>query len=127
MRAFFVPRKIYLILRSPGGRQPGRASRRTHIAVAAPGNCPSPLAAQPVQQAQEVALLRLAEALQGLARNARPEDHQLAGQLVAVLGELHQAARSEERRVGKECFSTCRCRWKPYHSKKKEERIKTVE
>src|SRR3546814_14918250 len=27
-------------------------------------------------------------------------------------------ARSEERRVGKECVSTCRSRWSPYHSKK---------
>src|SRR3546814_12881776 len=25
------------------------------------------------------------------------------------------AARSEERRVGKECVSTCRSRWAPYH------------
>src|SRR3546814_17982535 len=29
------------------------------------------------------------------------------------------AARSEERRVGTECVSTCRSRWSPYHSKKK--------
>src|SRR3546814_16930916 len=27
-------------------------------------------------------------------------------------------ARSEERRVGKECVSTCRSRWSPYHKKK---------
>src|SRR3546814_13363849 len=27
--------------------------------------------------------------------------------------------RSEERRVGKECVSTCRSRWWPYHSKEK--------
>src|SRR3546814_12439463 len=27
--------------------------------------------------------------------------------------------RSEERRVGKECVSTCRSRWSPYHSQKK--------
>src|SRR3546814_18809940 len=27
---------------------------------------------------------------------------------------LHQAARSEERRVGKECVRTCRSRWSPY-------------
>src|SRR3546814_20647159 len=27
--------------------------------------------------------------------------------------------RSEERRVGKECVSTCRSRWSPYHKKKK--------
>src|SRR3546814_5735816 len=26
-----------------------------------------------------------------------------------------QMARSEERRVGKECVSTCRSRWSPYH------------
>src|SRR3546814_11367889 len=30
--------------------------------------------------------------------------------LVAVVG-----LRSEERRVGKECVSTCRSRWSPYH------------
>src|SRR3546814_16602239 len=29
------------------------------------------------------------------------------------------AARSEERRVGNECVSTCRSRWSPYHYKKK--------
>ena len=36
------------------------------------------------------------------------------------LGELAVAmpvtgSRSEERRVGKECVSTCRSRWSPYH------------
>src|SRR3546814_15021960 len=29
-----------------------------------------------------------------------------------------QGSRSEERRVGKECVSTCRSRWSPYHEKK---------
>src|SRR3546814_14474502 len=29
--------------------------------------------------------------------------------------------RSEERRVGKECVSTCRSRWSPYHYKNKEQ------
>src|SRR3546814_2406803 len=29
--------------------------------------------------------------------------------------ELRQRRRSEERRVGKECVSTCRSRWSPYH------------
>src|SRR3546814_20230330 len=33
-------------------------------------------------------------------------------------------ARSEERRVGKECVSTCRYRWSPDHSKKKENKRK---
>src|SRR3546814_18046668 len=29
--------------------------------------------------------------------------------------EFEDATRSEERRVGKECVSTCRSRWSPYH------------
>src|SRR3546814_16315952 len=32
--------------------------------------------------------------------------------------------RSEERRVGKECVSTCRSRWSPYHYKKKAKELK---
>src|SRR3546814_14592214 len=34
------------------------------------------------------------------------------GQLVEALAS---SDRSEERRVGKECVSTCRSRWSPYH------------
>src|SRR3546814_12802002 len=34
------------------------------------------------------------------------------------LGEIaYPIHRSEERRVGNECVSTCRSRWSPYHSK----------
>src|SRR3546814_1492537 len=29
--------------------------------------------------------------------------------------DLEEPLRSEERRVGKECVSTCRSRWSPYH------------
>ena len=29
--------------------------------------------------------------------------------------ENYRCTRSEERRVGKECVSTCRSRWSPYH------------
>src|SRR3546814_4957736 len=29
--------------------------------------------------------------------------------------EKRRSVRSEERRVGKECVSTCRSRWSPYH------------
>src|SRR3546814_14730109 len=32
-----------------------------------------------------------------------------------------EAKRSEERRVGKECVSTGRSRWSPYHEKKKKQ------
>src|SRR3546814_11499637 len=34
--------------------------------------------------------------------------------------------RSEERRVGKECVSTSRSRWSPYHSKKKQNNSHTI-
>src|SRR3546814_12690048 len=33
------------------------------------------------------------------------------------------AQRSEERRVGKECVSTCRSRWSPYHYTKNKKRL----
>src|SRR3546814_14284809 len=33
----------------------------------------------------------------------------------AVTGNYSAKSRSEERRVGKECVSTCRSRWSPYH------------
>src|SRR3546814_20750239 len=32
-----------------------------------------------------------------------------------ALAQLLELGRSEERRVGKECVSTCRSRWSPYH------------
>src|SRR3546814_11146915 len=32
-----------------------------------------------------------------------------------ILGFTSPSARSEERRVGNECVSTCRSRWLPYH------------
>src|SRR3546814_3989144 len=35
--------------------------------------------------------------------------------LSAELDMDYVAVRSEERRVGKECVSTCRSRWSPYH------------
>ena len=39
-----------------------------------------------------------------------------AGPVVLVYGtEFADAARSEERRVGKECPQLCRSRWSPYH------------
>src|SRR3546814_14278514 len=42
----------------------------------------------------------------------------VAGKMAEVLGAeklLMMTNRSEERRVGKECVSTCRSRWSPYH------------
>src|SRR3546814_14799804 len=50
----------------------------------------------------------------------RLEDMVRADDVVARLGgDEFIVLRSEERRVGKECVSTCRSRWAPYHYKKK--------
>src|SRR3546814_19353424 len=40
---------------------------------------------------------------------------QQGGQRRYVFAREQVPARSEERRVGKECVSTCRSRWSPYH------------
>src|SRR3546814_16852243 len=37
----------------------------------------------------------------------------------SALEKRRLRARSEERRVGKECVSTCRSRWSPYHHTQK--------
>src|SRR3546814_13123126 len=39
--------------------------------------------------------------------------------LLTVQSLVLEWSRSYERRVGKECVSTCRSRWSPYHEKKK--------
>src|SRR3546814_19674920 len=39
----------------------------------------------------------------------------LRGDTQHMLGMMKELARSEERRVGKECVSTCRSRWSPYN------------
>src|SRR3546814_11817466 len=53
-----------------------------------------------------VRILDQAEAAGLLERRASAEDRRV--NTVHIL-------RSEERRVGKECVSTCRSRWSPYH------------
>src|SRR3546814_14547941 len=62
------------------------------------------LAAQLQPDADELAGRRLFDHLAGLDR---------AGE-VHLVGQP-RPDRSEERRVGKECVSTCRSRWSPYH------------
>src|SRR3546814_7239389 len=39
--------------------------------------------------------------------------HEFASRVAVI--EQRPGLRSEERRVGKECVSTCRSRWSPYH------------
>ena len=49
-------------------------------------------------------------------RQATKDAARLAGlNVLRLLNEPTAAARSEERRVGKECVTTCRSRWSPYH------------
>src|SRR3546814_3436282 len=43
------------------------------------------------------------------------EAHAATDDQHAIVAQRGQRARSEERRVGKECVSTCRSRWSPYH------------
>src|SRR3546814_14723793 len=43
----------------------------------------------------------------------------LDAMLDAAVRRIDEAYRSEERRVGKVCVSTCRYRWTPAHNKKK--------
>src|SRR3546814_15048117 len=47
-----------------------------------------------------------------------PESVKLPPGIAFIMNALNLWSRSEERRVGKECVSTCRSRWSPYHKKK---------
>src|SRR3546814_13478434 len=55
-----------------------------------------------------------ATALLGFAAR-RAQRCQVPGVREQVLVATDAQQRSEERRVGKECVSTCRSRWSPYH------------
>src|SRR3546814_12577201 len=50
------------------------------------------------------------------AGRGQPEQMTVVPVPETAMGKQHRAiSRSEERRVGKECVSTCRSRWSPYH------------
>src|SRR3546814_13739057 len=53
-------------------------------------------------------------------KGARRVDLDRCADGVGVHVRSQRLLRSEERRVGKECVSTCRSRWSPYHQKKKQ-------
>src|SRR3546814_14263879 len=64
-------------------------------------------------------VLILFVAAEWIMRLFGPEFSQGANLLrILAVGQFINAVRSEERRVGKECVSTCRSRWSPYHYKK---------
>src|SRR3546814_12125671 len=49
------------------------------------------------------------------ANAANPQAASEADDMNDVANDVDDSLRSEERRVGNECFSTCRSRWSPYH------------
>src|SRR3546814_4221539 len=69
----------------------------------------------PVESVDSISFVRALE----LASSASPELAAARRELAASRALISQAGarpnRSEERRVGKECVSTCRSRWSPYH------------
>src|SRR3546814_8338481 len=71
--------------------------------------CSSDLLASPDMQGSVVSLW--------LAAVDRATGAVIPEPLLLFTGELDllSTGRSEERRVGKECVSTCRSRWSPYH------------
>src|SRR3546814_14413599 len=88
-----------------GNRQPGFAAAK-----------------QARKQFTEMLIDRIESALQQLACFAVDLAYGIfqgfdGGAQVLILGiqEALAFARSEERRVGTECVSTCRSRWSPYH------------
>src|SRR3546814_11631014 len=67
----------------------------------------------------DAALLQQRAAALGLPLRLTPFDPALPSP-ASIPGELRLLpVRSEERRVGKECVSTCRSRWSPYPKQKK--------
>src|SRR3546814_20230040 len=82
------------------------------------------LAARPVDREEEAVLRRMVQHLDGFSVDLLlGEDDRLGRGIVPRLGRRllimpfigAGRGRSEERRVGKECVSTCRSRWSPYH------------
>src|SRR3546814_12584902 len=94
-----------------------------------------------LRQAQAGALQPVGEALTPLPKACRlrldhrrridrievdaPFSHGIADEPVHFRRADEPHLRSEERRVGKECVSTCRSRWSPDHSQKNKEKSKT--
>src|SRR3546814_1328928 len=68
-----------------------------------------------------ISQLHLMEELKKIRRVVTKADASAPHEVLLVIdgntgqNALAQVRRSEERRVGKECVSTCRSRWSPYH------------
>src|SRR3546814_10222665 len=90
------------------------SSRRRHTRcalVTGVQTCALPISG-PCDPGPSLAARRGTHALQGSPPGAGMGDDGFEG---AVPQVPDAGDRSEERRVGKECVSTCRSRWSPYH------------
>src|SRR3546814_10582564 len=69
-------------------------------------------------QLQDAVPMTLGQEFEAFAINIK-EDVARGDEIVKLFREINlggtAVGRSEERRVGKECVSTCRSRWSPYH------------
>src|SRR3546814_14510752 len=65
-------------------------------------------------QLQQAAVLLGPRQLVDPVAHAFPDRQRVQVQAAGLAGVVSED-RSEERRVGKECVSTCRSRWTPYH------------
>ena len=92
-----IKRREWLARLAAGGAGLLLPARRT-AAAPRPGPQAAPAAA-PTPEACPLAL----------------KDFQPRSMLHVAEHKVERARRSEERRVGKECFVPCRSRWSPYH------------
>src|SRR3546814_1305715 len=79
--------------------------------------CSSDLAHGVLAQGLSVECLRQDEVSKYQEREQAPDPPQSPpeGNACSQYGHRQSGCRSEERRVGKECVSTCRSRWSTYH------------
>src|SRR3546814_11564785 len=82
-------------------------------------NAGSSPAVQTRQQQQTLDQSDFLELMTAQLKNQDPfspvDNTQMVAQMAQFSSVAGIAERSEERRVGKECVSTCRSRWSPYH------------
>src|SRR3546814_6117289 len=96
---------LVLPLHARGGRLDG-----LHAVVVA--GAAADVAFQPFAELALVGIRVLLQQVDGRLHPARGAEAALQAVVLAE-GRLHGVPRSEERRVGKECVSTCRSRWSP--------------
>src|SRR3546814_4403166 len=99
------------------------SSRRRHTRcalVTGVQTCALPISSigdrQDVTPLMHAALINFTDGAEELLDRKAPVDQaNRRGETALILAVQAKNVRSEERRVGKECVSTCRSRWSPYH------------